>query len=398
MAGWTIEWNNQAIKNNPSFEVGEITVFKISDTIHNVDELSMANVIISDGTTSMVINCIGVEDAADGVTGLIFAYPSYQFLVVVVLVSENSSDYESGLYVGDVFADTSLDITVSYVPVNFCLYNGVKLPDVNTAYCKENYPCAFIVTETADNITTAWLYLTANPVQIAPGLSGLKIPAGGYAQYICYTGSAVNNNPYAGYNYWKVSILTGDNATSFDAPKDGETAWSNHDVYNTDGTLYLAASDPVPVGGGSFTIDQASFLAGYKAGAELRRLRVSGGKTIITYTMGDYYGRPCVDMGSYKYIKISDLTPMPEEINGGKITASLFADGESLIEVYDIGLEKNANGCYCASVEAQVWVCLDKDGGTLLSYPENGIYVLDYTTNTTEDIPDDFECLVTIEW
>jgi hypothetical protein len=56
------------------------------------------------------------------------------------------------------------------------------------------------------------------------------------------------------------------------------TWWSNTDIYDSTGTLYLAASDPVPVG----TItDPVSFVMGYQLGCRLRAQR--GAKKPIAY-------------------------------------------------------------------------------------------------------------------
>lgn len=389
MAEWTIEWNNQAIKNNPNFEVDGITIFKISDTIYNIDELSAARVTLSDGTESITISCIGVTNIANGATGLVFADFSYQFVVVAAIVSENSSDYEPGLYVGDVLEGTNLDITMSYIPATFCLYNGVKLPDVNTVWNKEKYPYAFIVTEIVDNITTAWLYLTANPVYIAPiepDLPDLQIPAGGYAQYICVDSlDAAENNPFAGYNYWKASILTGDNATSFDAPKDGETAWSNHDVYNVDGALYLTASNPIPIGGSlTFTIDKTSFLAGYKVGAELRRLRMNKGgsdsnyKHRIVWDCTDTEGKTSYNLADeYLFYKVSDLVPESDELIGGRLTVRASNGSETEEMIIDITAD-SFNPKNSAGYMAHYFIVrTSMEEFFIYATPETGIWFVD---------------------
>lgn len=60
----------------------------------------------------------------------------------------------------------------------------------------------------------------------------------------------------------------------------GEVIWANYDVYTTDGTLYLSATDPVPVG--NPITDPVSFMMGYQLGCRLRAQR--GAKKPIGYS------------------------------------------------------------------------------------------------------------------
>lgn len=53
----------------------------------------------------------------------------------------------------------------------------------------------------------------------------------------------------------------------------GKIIWSAQDIYNrTDGTLYLAASDPVPVGPVTAQ-NSAAMLMGFQLGTAIRRMR-----------------------------------------------------------------------------------------------------------------------------
>jgi hypothetical protein len=47
--------------------------------------------------------------------------------------------------------------------------------------------------------------------------------------------------------------------------------WTNTDILNEDGSLYLAASDPIPVGGEP--IDPTSFMQGWLVGRRLAGMR-----------------------------------------------------------------------------------------------------------------------------
>ena len=55
----------------------------------------------------------------------------------------------------------------------------------------------------------------------------------------------------------------------------GEVIWSNYDIPNeVDGGIYLAASDPVPVGGVAPDLDPAAFMEGLRIGQIVRAMRL----------------------------------------------------------------------------------------------------------------------------
>lgn len=125
------------------------------------------------------------------------------------------------------------------------LYNGVTLPKI-PEWDKETYPYAIIC----------------------------RMDSGIY-RLICLTES---NTVTADGDMFVAS--TTDIFVSFDL-KDGEwvqgtagayflpVVWSNTDLYTTDGTLYLAASEPVPIGG-AFPLHAESFLKGLEIGRLLK--------------------------------------------------------------------------------------------------------------------------------
>lgn len=243
-----IEWNNMAIKNNTSIELEGTSVFKISDSIPTSDELTNCIIVGSNsemGSLTFAFNSVENIGSID-VFLYTYKYAAEAIPVWILRVSENTDGYEPGLYFLDVFEDISVDYAMHYI--TFCLYNGVKMPDIETVWVdKQKYPYAFMEAEVSDNGTIARLYLTANPVQInASELSGLRIPAGGWVQYVCTTDPNIVVS-VVGYNHWKDNMMTGENDMSFDAPEESGIAWANYDVFNTDGTLYLAASEPVPI-------------------------------------------------------------------------------------------------------------------------------------------------------
>ena len=121
------------------------------------------------------------------------------------------------------------------VPVAY-LYNGVRLPGLPDA---QGYQNAFIGTLKLGTNTTTFLYLLDFIPKATEYQFGIKklIGIGSYL-YCGIKGSA--------------STLRWADADPGEAT--GEpfgmvftSIWSNVDVYNDDGTLYLAASEPVPV-------------------------------------------------------------------------------------------------------------------------------------------------------
>lgn len=244
---WPIEWNNLAVKNNTSVELDGTSFLKISDSTPTTDELANCIIVGSSSETGGITFAFDGAETIGSIDVIIYTYNylSGSIPVVILRVSENTDDYEPGLYFLDYFDEASVDYAMQHI--TFCLYNGVKMPDIETVWAdKQKYPYAFMVISPLDNGATAWLYLTANPVQInTAGLSGLHIPAGGWVQYICSTNPDIADS-VIGYNYWKGNMMTGENDMSFDTPEETDIAWANYDVLNVDGSIYLTASTPTP--------------------------------------------------------------------------------------------------------------------------------------------------------
>lgn len=111
------------------------------------------------------------------------------------------------------------------------IYNGVELPSL-PEWDKKVYPYAYITK------SFTWvLWLSSKPVYSNNG------------QLI--TSAALN------ILRWYCRIDTTDDWYGPDGPDEyaegagcgGHPIWTNTDIINTDGSVYLAASDPVPVGG-----------------------------------------------------------------------------------------------------------------------------------------------------
>ena len=154
------------------------------------------------------------------------------------------------------------------------LYNGVELPDINSVYTPEikaEYPYAFIKIPSNGRIllcvfgaeahyfeytrpSSEVRLLFGSPPSWDDGFvdDGIKVPM---QQYECAE--------YSNYQ-WTLAYQSSDGYVDI-TPPTSTPHWSNFDIeYN--GSVYLAASDPVPV--------EDAFTKGYHVGAALRRKRV----------------------------------------------------------------------------------------------------------------------------
>ena len=112
-----------------------------------------------------------------------------------------------------------------------CLYNGVELPDINAVWTdKETYPYAVIVPiegVTVVHFTSAVTYSNSN--------------FGDYPVGTAYTLYVLENNSWRFVDEGVTDTEISDTPTS-------AIIWTSHDILNTtDGTVYLAASDPIPL-------------------------------------------------------------------------------------------------------------------------------------------------------
>ena len=135
--------------------------------------------------------------------------------------------------------DNTVKLTAS-VPVPVQLvgysYNGTKLPELPT-WDKTAYPYAYIGYKTMSLGTTTWnryyLYVSTQPFFVKPsGYTGTK-----------EDGHAVVYMTQLDMTLWKDWDAYETNSESLCR----DPTWANYDMFNEDGTLFLSASDPVPV-------------------------------------------------------------------------------------------------------------------------------------------------------
>ena len=113
----------------------------------------------------------------------------------------------------------------------FYLYNGVRLPALPD-WDKERYPYAFIYIVTLDGTTGVHtLVVSSSSVMYYDG-NGIICPSANVGQRYTVSGEA-----------WATAARSDD----FYIQRDNliYTVWSNFDVLNADGSVYVAASEPV---------------------------------------------------------------------------------------------------------------------------------------------------------
>lgn len=113
------------------------------------------------------------------------------------------------------------------------LYNGVMLPNINTVWTdKETYPYAFVV-ESTMAAGVFELFCCSEPfVWDGEGVNASGVLISSYA----WTSSVSS---------WQVIVENVEWDQTYVTP----LVWSSYDFLNTDGTVYLAASDPIPLDG-----------------------------------------------------------------------------------------------------------------------------------------------------
>jgi hypothetical protein len=128
------------------------------------------------------------------------------------------------------------------------LYNGVKLPDINTVWTdKETYPYVCI---TYTRMYDAYHFRRSTSPIYFNG-TGFVFSAHRYS--------------YASGETWKGDINPNDDLLD----DTSDMIWTNADILNEDGTVFLAASDPIPVP----TYDPEALSQGYLVGCRIRAMR-----------------------------------------------------------------------------------------------------------------------------
>lgn len=116
------------------------------------------------------------------------------------------------------------------------LYNGVKLPPL-PEWDKTKYPYAYIALHTGRQYARL-VCMSVEPVTTSSGSSEYTgaNPRGEDIEYL------VAEVRVTDASWWELTRLTGTPNCDLE-----RLLWTNYDVLRTDGTVYLFASDPIPV-------------------------------------------------------------------------------------------------------------------------------------------------------
>ena len=149
----------------------------------------------------------------------------------------NEKDFQTALVCGLMSKGRELKGT----PIAY-LYNGVQLPGL-PEWDKSKYPYALVISDGSDDGSV--LYLLSEKA----GYRERTTDNGAYYEFIATaeTDLFVYNSENGSAWEYLVDYSTGKNDEIIGGYKHFYAEWSNHDILNTDGTIYLSASEPVPV-------------------------------------------------------------------------------------------------------------------------------------------------------
>lgn len=227
----------------------------------------------------------------------------------------------------------------------FFLYNGVELPAL-PEWDKTVYPYAFIYIVTLDGTTGVYTLVVSSSSVMGYDGNGIICPSATVGQR--YT---VSEDSWAAASASDDFYIKRDNLIY--------TVWANFDVLNSDGSVYVAASEPVPVAGKFPLREWVGWLI---AGLCSRPLpvRMQTNQDVLDNewpiewsTIATANNSVYSEEAGIKFIKISDLTLTLEEVDATTLIGIYVVDGESIEYAYDIHLVyPTANGNCIYEVQA----------------------------------------------
>ena len=136
------------------------------------------------------------------------------------------------------------------------LYNGIEFPALPERD-EKMYPYVYL--KHSDDYGTVLLFSSV-PCEIrftAGTLYQIGVWNGEYCDFIWYEFNSESGEWFVKYTYTEFRGTITSGASPL--------VWANYDVCYEDGTLYLAASDPIPVGSAP-EVEPKSFMAGLRMG------------------------------------------------------------------------------------------------------------------------------------
>lgn len=126
------------------------------------------------------------------------------------------------------------------------LYNGIRLPAL-PEWDRGVYPYAVMsvfTEETSSNSSVGDISLCVCVYPLSfNGSNVVQTNAPERTKYLLYRYSPTNGD--TGFSL--AGEYSGGTSNKVTYPSEEDSFWSNHDIPNADGTIYLAGSDPIPV-------------------------------------------------------------------------------------------------------------------------------------------------------
>ncbi len=303
------------------------------------------------------------------------------------------------------------------------LYNGVELPDINEVWTdKETYPYAVIYYYDAGMVDSS---LAGQKMSMLLLISVQGYYTGGYAvdgSHKSKSFGVADSQEVADVfgDITGVSIPVGvwgfatEEETTDDLTYDEGASflWSNHDILNTDGTTYLAASEPIPVGSEPATDLKPIYKRINGQWVKQTAYERQNGQWVLISSVE----QPDVPTGIYDDTEPLAWNSLAVTNNGAKFTyqgtpmvkiSNLFGDAYdfnkyNILNIITGGMTftatlqgtQNIDGCiggvYIATLgsdTAEILVISVPQAGTYadIDIPEKGIYVTDYGALMPDD-------------
>lgn len=213
------------------------------------------------------------------------------------------------------------------------LYNGVELPDINEVWTdKATYPYACIAVVSLGNIPPCIYSLCVFSGEHVVDEGNLVVQTGGKMSaynalvhtpeldaFLSESGLTIeflqNMADLPSVNCWCCYREDEDESAGENYGFAEMVMWANHDVLNTDGSVYLAASDPVPIGGSvpapsvpTPSIDPTAMLLGWLIGKRIAGQRGNEKKEPVAYLYNGVrlpdINKVWTDKETYPYVAI----------------------------------------------------------------------------------------------
>lgn len=245
---WPISWTSRSVKNNKTYLDGTMTFRRVSDAVgYDYANAAAAVTMVGDGfTETFTAKHIGVTDTSLGKLIYIRCTLSGTIFILALLVIETPGfegavEFDkTGTYYA--FLNSSyVNVEINNADVQFEL----TAPDTEKTLIGYMYNDVGPLPELPewDKTVYPYVYYTEGFLGIGAGItciSGMEYFDDNGIWKFKYTGSIHYN--VSGDAWGEPSESSNSSNCGISAVK-----WANFDVLNADGSVYLAASEPVPV-------------------------------------------------------------------------------------------------------------------------------------------------------